>query len=102
LAVDFGFIKLSEAIAEIGGLGDLCGYSGIAQAHEEFYVVVWIIMGVNIDPHQVLPTTAFAKFPLDIRDIAEPRAMVVFFDGPVRAVLRRLKHNISGMIRIGN
>jgi hypothetical protein len=59
LAVDFGFIKLSQAIAEIGGLGNLRVYSGIAQTHKEFYVVVWIIVGVNIDPHQVLPYNGF-------------------------------------------
>jgi hypothetical protein len=103
LAVHFGFIKLSKAIAKIGGLGNLCVYSGIAQAHEEFYVVVWIIVGVNIDPHQVLPTTAlFAKHQSDFRQVAEPQAICAFFDGIVCAVLRRRKRHLSGKIRIGN
>jgi hypothetical protein len=53
LAVDFGFIKLPEAIAEISGLRHLRAHGGTARAHEEFYVIVWIVVGMNINAHYV-------------------------------------------------
>src|ERR1700722_12755230 len=51
LAIDFGFIKLTEAFAEFRWLRYLRVHGGVTQAHKELYVLVWIVVGMNINTH---------------------------------------------------